>query len=97
MHGGVGGRDCLSVALGDLFNRMSGTSWDAVSRTQLWNTKRPVWLQAIIHLVEPHVFPAVLELLDLLDSVISHDKLLEHTKNINYMFSYLKHSFIYLT
>lgn len=76
MHGGVGGRDCLSVALGDLFNRMSGTSWDAVSRTQLWNTKRPVWLQAIIHLVEPHVFPAVLELLDLLDSVISysHDR-----------------------
>ena len=70
MHGGVGGRNCLSVALEDLFNRMSGTSWDAVSRTQLWNTKRPVWLQAIIHLVEPHVIPAVLELLDLLDSVI---------------------------
>ena len=74
MHGGVGGRDCLSVALGDLFNRMSGTSWDAVSRSQLWNTKRPVWLQAIIHLVEPHVFPAVLELLDLLDSVIVTNK-----------------------
>ena len=70
MHGGVCGRNCLSVALEDLFNRMSGTSWDAVSRTQLWNTKRPVWLQAIIHLVEPHVIPAVLELLDLLDSVI---------------------------
>ena len=48
---------------------MSGTSWDAVSRSQLWNTKRPVWLQAIIHLVEPHVIPAVVELLDLLDSV----------------------------
>ena len=50
---------------------MSGTSWDAVSRSQLWNTKRPVWLQAIIHLVEPHVIPAVVELLDLLDSVRS--------------------------
>ena len=78
MHGGVGGRDCLSVALGDLFNRMSGTSWDAVSRSQLWNTKRPVWLQAIIHLVEPHVFPAVLELLDLLDSVITLYQSISH-------------------
>ena len=91
MHGGVGGRDCLSVALGDLFNRMSGTSWDAVSRTQLWNTKRPVWLQAIIHLVEPHVFPAVLELLDLLDSVISysHDRSMKIRKISIYLFSYL--------
>ena len=55
----------------DLFNRMSGLSWEAINRTQLWNTRRPVWLQAIIHLVEPHVVPAVLELLDLLDSVSS--------------------------
>ena len=69
MHGGVGGNNCLAVALEDLFNRMSGYSWDTVNRTQLWNTKRPVWLQAIIHLVEPHVMPAILELLDLLDSV----------------------------
>ena len=57
------------MALEDLFNRMSGLSWEAINRTQLWNTRRPVWLQAIIHLVEPHVIPAVLELLDLLDSV----------------------------
>ena len=54
---------------------MSGTSWDAVSRSQLWNTKRPVWLQAIIHLVEPHVIPAVVELLDLLDSVSFSSKI----------------------
>ena len=69
MYGGVGGRNCLAVAMDDLFNRMSGLSWEAVNRTQLWNIKRPVWLQAIIHLVEPHVMPAVLELMDLLDSV----------------------------
>ena len=71
LHGGAGGRNCLAVALEDLFNRMSGLSWEAINRSQLWNTRRPVWLQAIIHLVEPHVVPAVLELLDLLDSVSS--------------------------
>ena len=90
MHGGVGGRNCLSVALEDLFNRMSGTSWDAVSRTQLWNTKRPVWLQAIIHLVEPHVIPAVLELLDLLDSVVvtfyQRKYYCQYSANITYAF-----------
>ena len=71
LHGGAGGRNCLAVALEDLFNRMSGLSWEAINRSQLWNTRRPVWLQAVIHLVEPHVVPAVLELLDLLDSVSS--------------------------
>ena len=68
LDGGIGGKDCLSLALENLFDRMSGSSWEAVNQTQLWNSRRPVWLQAIIHLVEPHTFPAVLELLDLVDS-----------------------------
>ena len=66
--GRVGGRDCLSSALSDLFDRMSGASWEAINKSQLWNPRRPIWLQGLIHCVEPYIFPAIVELLDLIDS-----------------------------
>lgn len=59
---------CLSEALADLFSRMSPACWEALGQGQIWNPRRPVWLQAVFHLLEPYVVPAVLELMRLVDS-----------------------------
>ena len=58
---------CFQV-LDKLLTRMSVGSWEAISKTQLFNPRRPVWIQAIIHLLEPYLFPAVLDLVEAIDS-----------------------------
>ena len=47
---------------------MSSGSWEAISRSQLPNHRRPVWVQAVIHLIEPYMFPAMLDLMEAIDT-----------------------------
>ena len=51
-----------------LFEKLATSSWESVGMNHIWNPRRPIWLQSIIHLIEPHLVPAVKELITLVDS-----------------------------
>jgi len=41
----------LVHALEGLLDKLSINSWDALNKDQLWFSKRPVWIQALIQLI----------------------------------------------
>ena len=46
-----------------LLTRLSAHSWDCLQASSLWNLRRPVWLAALVRLLEPWLAPAVVDLL----------------------------------
>lgn len=54
--------------LDPLLNALSSSSWEALDRGNIWNPRKPVWVQALIQLVDPFVVPVVQELLDLMEA-----------------------------
>ena len=56
---GIRSRDSLIHLLGGFFEKLSENSWEALNIDQIWNLKKPIWFQSIVHLIEPHLVPAL--------------------------------------
>jgi len=53
----------LARSFQPLLTRLSAHSWDCLQASSLWNLRRPVWLAALVRLLEPWLAPAVVDLL----------------------------------
>lgn len=60
--------DSLCLLMDPLLSKLSESSWEVLHQSSLWNQKKPVWFQAVLHLMEPLFLPAVRMLTDLVDS-----------------------------
>ena len=65
---GMRGNDSLIKLMDEFLEKLAKSSWESLDSNQIWNVKRPVWLQALIQLVEPHLIPCIESLLVKLDS-----------------------------
>ena len=65
---GIRSHDSLIKAFENLFSRLAESSWAALDINQVWNPRRPIWVQSLIHAIEPHLVPAVTELLSMIES-----------------------------
>ncbi len=70
----INSRDCLIDLFQDFFEKLSTNSWECIDANQTWNMKRPIWLQAVIHLIEPHLIPALDAVLEKIESNKTIDK-----------------------
>ena len=58
---------CLAQALAPLLAKLSLPSWECLQATNLWNLRRPVWVSAIVNILDPFLAPAVSDVLHSLD------------------------------
>ena len=54
---------CLTRALSPLLARLSPSSWECLEASNIWNIRRPVWVAAIVSILQPFLAPAVSDLL----------------------------------
>ena len=55
--------DSLIQLFDPLFEKLAASSWESVGMNHIWNPRRPIWFQSIIHLIEPHLVPVIKDLL----------------------------------
>ena len=67
-------QDSLIKLLNEFFEKLSPSSWESLDNNQTWNIKRPIWLQALIHMIEPHLVPVLHNIIEKLDSLAKLDK-----------------------
>ena len=60
--------------LNEFFEKLSPSSWESLDNNQTWNIKRPIWLQALIHMIEPHLVPVLHNIIEKLESLAKLDK-----------------------
>ena len=53
----------LVTCLAPLLSKLSPASWECLNASQVWNTRRPVWLGALVNLIDHFMAPAVEDLL----------------------------------
>ena len=63
----------LCVLAQPLLEKLSMSAWEALDKANVWNPSKPVWVQAMIDLVDPYMAPVVEELL----AKIEHSKKLD--------------------
>ena len=61
----------LAQALAPLLAKLSLPSWECLQATNLWNLRRPVWVSAIVNILDPFLAPAVSDVLQSLDEGIT--------------------------
>ena len=60
--------------MNEFFEKLSPSSWESLDNNQTWNIKRPIWLQALIHMIEPHLVPVLHNIIEKLESLAKLDK-----------------------
>ena len=55
--------DNSAQALSPLLTKLSPAAWDCLQATNIWNVRRPVWVAAIVNILQPFLAPAVSDLL----------------------------------
>lgn len=60
---GMRSHDSLIQLFDPLFEKLAASSWESVGMNHIWNPRRPIWFQSIIHLIEPHLVPVIQDLL----------------------------------
>lgn len=53
----------LVTCIAPLLRQLAPSSWEYVNASNVWNTRRPVWLGALVNLLDPFVAPAVEDVL----------------------------------
>ena len=53
----------LTQVLAPFLTKLSPTAWDCLQATNIWNIRRPVWVAAIVNILQPFLAPAVSDLL----------------------------------
>ena len=51
-----------------LFEKLAPSSWENVGFNHIWNSRRPIWFNSLIHLIEPHLTPLIKDLMVSIDS-----------------------------
>jgi len=54
----------LSRVLAPFLERLSKSGWDELDKACTWNAKKPVWIRALMELLEPFLMPIFEELVD---------------------------------
>ena len=57
----------LVLALNPLLTNLSLQSWECLQVTNIWNPRRPVWVSAILNILDPFLSPAVSDVLQRLE------------------------------
>ena len=60
--------DSLIQLFDPLFEKLAASSWESVGMNHIWNPRRPIWFQSIIHLIEPHLVPVIKDFLSMVDT-----------------------------
>ena len=53
----------LTQVLSPLLNKLSPAAWECLQGSNIWNMRRPVWVAAIVSILQPFLSPAVSDLL----------------------------------
>ena len=66
MHG-CPDKSCLKKVMEPILRKLGPSSWECVDSKLAWSSKRPVWFQAIVDLLEPFFVPILEELVEDID------------------------------
>ena len=70
-------KSCLKKVMEPILRKLGPASFDCVDSKLAWSSKRPVWFQAIVDLLEPFFIP-ILGIFVSTQSNSSHQKYLLH-------------------
>lgn len=65
---GTKNHDNLINLLEDFFDKLTPTSWECLDTNQTWNLKKPIWMTAIIQMIEPLLIPTLDVVLEKIES-----------------------------
>ena len=57
----------LTRVFSPLLARLSPAAWECLEATNIWNIRRPVWVAAIVNILQPFLAPAVSDLLQAME------------------------------
>ena len=63
LHSNTESPRALVTCLAPLLRKLTPASWECVNASNVWNTRRPVWLGALVNLLDPFLAPAVEDVL----------------------------------
>ena len=63
IHSNIESVRSLVSCLAPLLRKLAPASWECVNASNVWNSRRPVWLGALVNLLDPFLAPAVEDVL----------------------------------